>query len=68
MGLIALLQILENFFEINWSFKEKKKCFLEAIFCEDFHISWKYYRFYLFLFFEQKFSTGLSEQLYMCSK
>ena len=66
MGLFALLQFRENFFETNWSFENKKDCFFEAIFCEDFHVSCKYYSFWCFFTFRSKnFNRVVRTTLYV---
>ena len=66
MGLFALLQFRENFFETNWSFENKKDCFFEAIFCGDFHVSCKYYSFWCFFTFRSKiFNRVVRTTLYL---
>ena len=68
MGMFALLQFRENFFEINWSFEKKNYCFFEVNFSKTFLFRAIIIAFNFFLVSDQKISTGLSEQFYMCSK
>ena len=65
MGMFALTQFPKISVEMDWTFEKKKYYFFGMNFCEDFHVSAKYYSFYFFWFLSKHFNRVVRTILYV---